>query len=326
VELLRLLDGIGNGKIGMDCSIVPTKKGLSIISTTDFFYPLVDDPFVQGQIGACNVLSDMYAMGVVDIDNVLMILAASKQMDDITREIVTRKMIEGFNDLCLSAGVECTGGQTIVNPWPIIGGTAMSCCSSEDFILPVNAVPGDVLVLTKPLGTQVAVNVNEWLQLEDKTRWMKCQEVIDYQDAHRAYQAAVRSMTRLNRNGARLMHKYGAHGATDVTGFGIMGHANNLARNQHACVHFEIHTLPIISKMVEVEKLFPFFKLTQGYSSETSGGLLIALPPEQAHNFCCEIEELDNAPAWIVGRVVPAPDGTKNVAKITENPTIITVE
>eukprot|EP01125_Pyxidicula_operculata_P009506 TRINITY_DN312_c0_g1_i3.p1 TRINITY_DN312_c0_g1~~TRINITY_DN312_c0_g1_i3.p1 ORF type:complete len:194 (+),score=21.11 TRINITY_DN312_c0_g1_i3:152-733(+) len=193
----------------MDCSIVPvnSKKDLYMVSTTDYFYPLVDDPYIQGKIGACNVLSDMYALGVVDIDNVLMILASSMGMEPEERKIVTRKFIEGFSDLCKEAGVDCTGGQTVQNPWPIIGGTAMSCCTSFEYIYPVNAVPGDVLVLTKPLGTQLVVNVNEWFQLEDKTRWNKCLSKISKETAERSFKVAVESMTRLNRNAARLMHK-----------------------------------------------------------------------------------------------------------------------
>src|SRR5688572_8658107 len=118
----------------MDCSIVPMKRhGLSMISTCDFFYPLVDDPFTQGRIGACNVLSDMYALGVVEIDSVLMILASSKNIaDSDVRDTVTRSLIEGFNCMslllsfstspyhlillvtCNQAGVECTGGQSVV--------------------------------------------------------------------------------------------------------------------------------------------------------------------------------------------------------------------
>eukprot|EP01127_Copromyxa_protea_P013823 TRINITY_DN3752_c0_g1_i3.p1 TRINITY_DN3752_c0_g1~~TRINITY_DN3752_c0_g1_i3.p1 ORF type:complete len:193 (+),score=32.44 TRINITY_DN3752_c0_g1_i3:185-763(+) len=192
----------------MDCSIVPMKRhGMSLISTCDFFFPLVDDPYLQGQIGCCNVLSDMYAMGVVDIDNVLMILAASQEMDADVRDIVTRKMIEGFSDKCLEADVECTGGQTVVNPWAIIGGTAMSACTNDEFIRPVHAQAGDVLVLTKPLGTQLAVNVNEWRQLEDQTRWNKALEAITEEEAFEAYTMATKSMSRLNKNAARLMHK-----------------------------------------------------------------------------------------------------------------------
>jgi len=314
----------------MDCSVVPIKTPaaanlkLSMISTTDYFYPLVDDPFVQGQIGACNVLSDMYALGVVNVDTVLMILAASLDMDAQTRDIVTRKMIEGFSDMCKRAEVDVTGGQTVHNPWPIIGGTAMSTCGPSDYIMPVNAVEGDVLVLTKPLGTQVAVNVNEWLQCPDKPYWSQAQAVINLEQAYIAYDKAVESMTRLNRNASRLMHKYGAHAATDVTGFGLIGHARNLAMNQKATVDFVIHTLPLISKMDEVDAIFGWFKLLDGFSSETSGGLLIAMPEDKAKSFCEELAQLDQQPAWIIGKVIRA-QSSANQATIIDSRTIIYV-
>jgi len=308
----------------MDCSIVELKKkDMSMISTTDFFYPLVDDPYVQGKIGACNVLSDMYALGVVDVDNVLMILAASRDMEANERDIVTRQFILGFSDLCKEAGVQCTGGQTVFNPWPIIGGTAMSCCTSQEFILPVGALPGDVLVLTKPLGTQIAVNLNEWIQIPDKTLWQKCTNVITEQQVREIFGFAVASMVRLNRNAAQLMHRYGAHAATDVTGFGILGHATNLAQNQNASVDFEIHTLPMLPYVSEIDALFSFFNLRKGLSSETSGGLLIAMPADKAEQFCDEIEELDGWPAWIIGNVIPRARD-KNSGFITENPKTIT--
>jgi len=321
------LDGVGGGKIGMDCSIVPLKKhGLSMVSTCDFFYPLVDDPYIQGRIGACNVLSDMYALGVVDIDSVLMILAASNVMDQDTRYIVARQMIEGFEATCKEAGVDCTGGQTVLNPWPIIGGTAMSACTRDEFIMPTSAVVGDVLVLTKPLGTQVVVNLKEWGQKDDQTLWNKAMEIITLEDAKQSYEIAVESMSRLNRNGAILMHKYKAHGCTDVTGFGILGHAGNLAQNQEAPVDFEIDTLPIIHKMdVVVNHLNRFKSLFDGNSAETSGGLFIAMSEESAIHYIKEIEELDKQPAWIIGKVVPAQNSTKNQARIVENYKIIQV-
>jgi len=311
----------------MDCSIVPLKKNdLSVISTTDFFYPLVDDPYIQGKIGACNVVSDMYAMGVVDIDNVLMILAVVQEMDSNDRDIVTRQLILGFNDLCKEAGVTCTGGQTVFNPWPIIGGTAMSCCSSKEFILPVKAVPGDILVLTKPLGTQVAVIMNEWTQLADTTKWDKCKEHFTLEQVREIYGKAVASMVRLNRNAAQLMHSFGAHAATDVTGFGLIGHATNLAQNQQSIVNFEIDTLPCFKHLPEVDALFPFFKLLKGTSPETSGGLLVALPSNNAAAYCQQMQDLGET-AWIIGKVVPRvandQDSRKNSAYIVNNPKIV---
>ena len=113
--LLRLLDGAGCEGVGMDCSIVPCKRypEMSVISTTDFFFPLVEDPYEQGRIACCNVLSDMYALGVVDVDNVLMLIAASLDMPQKMREICTRHMMRGFCDQAKAAGTAVTGGQSV---------------------------------------------------------------------------------------------------------------------------------------------------------------------------------------------------------------------
>lgn len=322
-----MLQGFGDGHVGMDCSIVPLRqKGLFMISTTDFFYPLVTDPYVQGMIGCCNVLSDLYSMGIPDCDTMLMLLAASTQMQEDERHIVTRRMIEGFNAKAAEAGTSVTGGQTVQNPWPIIGGTATAVCAEDEFIRPEHALPGDVLVLTKPLGTQVAVNAYQWLTTSPE-RWATVASIISKADVVRAFKLSIDSMSRLNRTGARLMRKYGAHGATDVTGFGFVGHARNLARNQRAAVHFELHTLPVIRGMLAVGEVAKFFKLREGYSAETSGGLLVALPGDKAEAFRREMEATDGAAAWIVGRVVanPSGDAGTNDAFIVEKPTIVDV-
>jgi len=310
----------------MDCSVQPLRNNLSLISTTDFFYPLVDDPYLQGIVAAANVLSDLYAMGVVNCDNMLMTLAVSLEMQEYQREIVTRRMIQGFNDTARLAGTEVRGGQTVMNPWPIIGGMATSTCFENEFILPRHGQVGDVVVLTKPLGTQIAVNINEWIQ-DRSNLWLQIKDVINVREAEIAYNTAVKSMTRLNRNSARLMHKYKAHGATDITGFGIVGHATNLASNQFADVDIEIHTLPIIKKMSIVDSKFTFFNLMKGFSSETSGGLFIMLPSQEAaENFCREIQEIDGYPAWIVGRVVPASDPSNRKAFIREDANVVEIE
>jgi len=324
---LKLLEGIGDGKIGMDSSIVPLRqKGLYMVSTTDYFYPLVDDPYIQGKIGCANVLSDLYAMGVADCDNMLMILAASTEMDKMTSDVVTRLMIEGFSDLAKEAGTCVTGGQTVKNPWPIIGGMATSVCSEQEFIMPVNAVDGDVIVLTKPLGTQVSVNLNQWKSspVHRQKYWPRVQDIISEEEVDRAYDVSMKSMSRLNRTGAKLMHKYGAHAATDVTGFGIIGHGRNLAKNQKAAVNFEIHSLPIIRSMKEADDKVQMFSLLKGFSAETSGGLFVCLPPENAEKFCKEIEEIDGAPAWIIGRVVKSDkEQALNTCNLVENVTVI---
>eukprot|EP01104_Vermistella_antarctica_P019223 TRINITY_DN7425_c0_g1_i1.p1 TRINITY_DN7425_c0_g1~~TRINITY_DN7425_c0_g1_i1.p1 ORF type:complete len:317 (-),score=65.19 TRINITY_DN7425_c0_g1_i1:638-1588(-) len=294
----------------MDCSIMPTKfDGIDVISTTDFFYPLVDDPYVQGRIACANVLSDMYALAVVDCDNLLMLLSASTDMSQKERDVISKLMIRGFHDLALEAGTQVTGGQTVLNPWPIIGGVAMSMCKEEHYIRPVHAVVGDVIVLTKALGTQVAVNVHQWLRTKSEKWLPKVDGVVTEDEVDAMYRAATASMSRLNRTGARLMHKYDAHGCTDVTGFGILGHAQNLASNQEQEVDFIIHTLPVLRGSQRVdEAVGRMFKLISGFSAETSGGLLLCLPREAAADFCREIEEVDGCPAWIIGDVVVRKD------------------
>ncbi|RHY34218.1 hypothetical protein DYB32_001877 [Aphanomyces invadans] len=284
------------------------------VSTTDFFYPLVQDPYVQGRIACANVLSDLYAMGVTEVDTMLMILGVSRLMTDIERDVVTTQLIHGFNDLAREAGTNVTGGQTVMNPWPIVGGVAMSVRHESQIIRPENAKAGEVLVLTKPLGTQLAVNA---LQMKDQPhRWQKVQHFLTKEAADIAFAKASESMERLNITAAKLMHKYGATSATDVTGFGILGHASNLAKSQKMAVDFELHTLPIIKDMLEINAAFNNnWRLPQGYSSETSGGLLVTLPAENAEAYMRELEVLDGQPAWLVGRVV---DGS-NKARILDD-------
>ncbi|KAL6046522.1 Selenide, water dikinase 1 [Balamuthia mandrillaris] len=311
----------------MDCSIIPTKyEGIFQVSTTDFFFPLVEDPYIQGKIACANVLSDMYALGLTHCDNMLMLLGACKRMNATEREVVLSRMMQGFHDLATAAGTRVTGGQTVINAWPLIGGVAMAAVKEEEFIRPENAVAGDVLVLTKPLGTQVAVNLKEWLSARasgPSGAWDRVSDVISVEEAERAYYHAMHSMSRLNKTGAELMHIHKAHAATDVTGFGLLGHASNLAANQKAKVDLELHLLPILRGMKAVdEKLGGMFSLVKGFSSETSGGLLVCLPSEEvAKAFCKELQERDGEEAWIVGRVVEG----NNQARIVEGATIVEV-
>lgn len=192
--------------------------------------------------------------------------------------------------------------------------------TESEIIRPVNAQVGDVIILTKPLGTQVAVNLFQWRKKPE--RWQRVAHLVTPEDAEVAFAMASESMSRLNLNAARLMHKYGAHSATDVTGFGILAHARNQAKSQERDVDFEIHTLPIIEHMVKVnDAIGNSFKLLDGFAAETSGGLLLCLPTEHADAFIQELRQLDGKPAWVVGRVI---EGSKD-ARIVPNPTIIEV-
>lgn len=331
-ELTALLTQLNDSQphakpISMDSSIEPTRHaGIFNVTTTDFFYPLVEDPYIQGKIACANVLSDLYATGVVECDTMLMILAGSTDMTPSDRHIVTREMIRGFSDLATEAGTRVTGGQTVLNPWPIIGGVAQSICAEGEFIRPDNLQVGDVLVLTKPLGTQLAVNAYQWMHTDTGgRRWQATKRLISEDEVTRAFELASVHMARLNRNGALMMHKHGSHGGTDVTGFGILGHAKNLAEHQTGEVDIELDTLPIIQSMRAVdEALGSEFKLSAGFSAETSGGLLVAVPADNADAFIRDITELDGHPAWVVGKVVPRKGGA-NTARISEECTFLDI-
>lgn len=170
-------------------------------------------------------------------------------MSETEKELVTKNMIKGFNDCANEAGAPITGGQSVLNPWPMIGGVANVVCNEDEYIKVNQAVAGDKIVLTKPIGTQVAVNLNEWF-IEKNAKYLdKALEFTNAGAARDAYYLATESMGTLNMNASGLMNKHKCHGATDITGFGIKGHADNLVQVQKADVNFRIDALPIIKGM-----------------------------------------------------------------------------
>ena len=339
--------GTADGRIALDCSIRETRQGHYVISTTDFFFPLVDSPYLQGRIGAANVLSDLYAEGVQHCDFVLMLLAASLDMTPHDRTICTNLMVRGFRDACTEAETTITGGQTVLNPWAIIGGVATSVVTRDEYVSSDGACVGDVIVLTKPIGTQIAVNVHEWRKRHEKKakngdttgdkNWNKIleqnkngDEFLTVSESEIMMHAAVRSMSKLNRFGSKLMTKHNAHAGTDVTGFGLLGHAQNLMDNQIAKVGIELHTFPCIANTLKINDNIMNFRLRDGYSAETSGGLMISMTEADAIAYCAELREVETVAynyntssdagtdfgPWIIGRVVESAD---RKATITED-------
>uniref|UniRef100_A0A8D2K1B9 selenide, water dikinase n=1 Tax=Theropithecus gelada TaxID=9565 RepID=A0A8D2K1B9_THEGE len=298
--------------IGMDTCVNPLRHGgLSLVQTTDYIYPIADDPYMMGRIACANVLSDLYTTGVTECDNMLMLLGVGNKMTDRERDKVMPLIIEGFKDAAEEAETSVTGGQTVLNPWIVLGGVATT------------VMPGDVLVLTKPLGTQVAVAVHQWLDIPEK--WNEIKLVITQEDVELAYQEAIMNMARLNKTAAGLMHTFSAHPATDITGFGIWGHVQNLVKQQRNEVSFVIHSLPVLAKMAAVSKACGnMFGLMHGTCPETSGGLLICLPREQAARFYAEIKSPkygEGHQAWIIGIV----DKDNRTTRMIDKPRIIEV-
>lgn len=319
-----MLDSIGNPVMvdSPDCAYDQIAKGLTIVSTIDFFYPLVDDPYNQGMIGAANVLSDLYSCGVTEIPTVLMILSASTQMKKPEQLIVTKLMMKGFADKVREAGSKIAGGQSVLNEFPMIGGAAFGVVRSEKPYVPKHAKPGDVLVLTKPLGSQILVNVNQYYMNKDEKykTLFEDKKLITEDQIETIYQQGLHYMPQLNRVACELMLKHGATSSTDVTGFGILGHSQNLAEVQEAELDYIIDVLPSYPVLYSLDKVVRDFKFKQGLAAETSGGLLISLPPDRADDFIKDMQKA-NRGAWKVGRVIK---GTRK-AKLAENLSIIEV-
>ncbi|XP_040855681.1 selenide, water dikinase 1-like isoform X1 [Ochotona curzoniae] len=310
--------------IGMDTCVIPLRHGgLSLVQTTDYIYPIIDDPYMMGRIACANVLSDFYAMGVTECDNMLMFLGVSNKMTGRERDKVIPLIIQAFKYAAEEAGTSVTGGQMVLNPWIILGGVATTVCQPNEFMMPDNAVPGDVLALMKPLGTQVAVAVHQWLHIPEK--WDKIKLVVTQEDVELAYQEAMMNMARLIGTAAGLMHTFNAHAAADITGFRILGHAQNLAKQQRNEVSFVIHNLPVLAKMAAVSKACGnMFDLMHGTCLETSGSLLICLLREQAARFCAEIKSPkygEGHQTWIIGIV----EKGNCTARIIDKPRIIEV-
>lgn len=213
--------------------------------------------------------------------------------------------MQGFSDKAKEAGTRVTGGQSVRNPWCIIGGVVSAVVQEDAVIWPIHAQPGDVLVLTKPLGTQVAVRAYDWW-LDETKRAILVQSGITQQDVHGLHAEACASMARLNKTAAELMAKYKAHGATDITGFGLLGHAGNLVANQKESVSFVIDTIPVLTGAKRLEAIIST-KLTIGRGIETSGGLLVVLDPSVVEAYCRELKEKDGWFAHVIGRVVDGP-------------------
>jgi len=315
----------GTQGLSMDVTILGSGArfpGLAMLQTQEIIYPIIDDPYMLGRIACTALLSNMYAVGVCEIDNILMKLSVSQVMENADRDIILPLMIKGFRDTARRAKTRITGGETVINPWCMIGGVATAVCTPAEYNVPDKCTVGDVLVLTKPLGTQIAVNCYNWLKNTNPLMWQKVKMVVNEEDVKKSYSRAISVMSRLNLGAAKLMHKYKAHAATSIAGFGVLGHAMALARCQKNEVSFVIHNLPVIAKMASVAKTRgSMFPLSQGLVSEMSGGLLICLPREQAAAFCKEIEQLEGSQAWIIG-IVEKGDRT---ARIIEKPRVIEV-
>lgn len=289
-DLKHCLVGLG------DDAAVIKKENLVIAKTVDVFTPIVDDPYIQGKIAACNSTNDIYAMGLREIIGVLAIVGIPEKLS----LSVAKEMLRGFQDFCREIGTSIVGGHTILNPWPLIGGSVTGVGKEEEVLTKAGAKVGDVLILTKPLGTQSAMALSrvpkEFLELINISEEEK-EEIIN---------KAIKLMTTSNKYSLealrRAEEKVGdkiANALTDVTGFGLLGHSNEIAKQSK--VNIKIDTLPCIKKTPELSKMFGH-ALLEGYGAETAGGLLIVAKREYKDELIDELKKVGYA--FEVGEVV----------------------
>jgi len=297
-----LLVGISTGD---DAGVLRLSDDLAIVNTVDFFTPVVDDPFTYGQISAANALSDVYAMG--GIPRTALNIVCWPQTG-LPGEMLA-EIIRGAAEKAREAGVVVVGGHTVADEEVKFGMAITGVIDPRRIVRNVGAEVGDALVLTKALGTGILMTAFK----RDKL-------------AEEPYQAAVRSMTQLNAAAASAMLKYGVHAATDITGFGLVGHALKMAEGSGVTIVFEESDLPLLPAVLEQcragmipgggernrEFYAPKVRISDEVSDEiatiafdpqTSGGLLIAIPDQQSLALLAELQNSGHRDAAIVGRV-----------------------
>ena len=288
---------------GENSSVIQITPNTAILNTLDFFTPMVDEPEIQGRIAGSNVTSDIYAMAVTKIASVLTIMAYPENMPS---ELAVG-MLKGFGDFCREMNTQVVGGHTIRNPWPIIGGAATGIGDPKKIVYTRGAKPGDRLFLTKPLGIAPAMAAYR-LRKEEQDRELLKDIPDDFLE--RAINQAITGMITSNKSVAEAMQQVPVHAATDVTGFGLKGHATSMA--ELGGVDIIIDTLWVIGGTPVLSEIFGY-PLLSGESKETAGGMLIAVAKKDADDLQGELDKR-KTPHVEVGYVMEG-QGKANVAK-----------
>lgn len=208
-----------------DAAVYKINDEQAIVATTDFFMPIVDDPYDFGRIAATNALSDIYAMGGTP----LMALAIVGMPINVLPHDVIAKILEGGESVCRDAGIPLAGGHSIDSIEPIYGLVGIGIVNPKQMKRNADAKAGDVLILGKPLGVGILSAALKKNLLDDA-----------------GYRAMVDATTKLNRPGAELAKLEGVHALTDVTGFGLLGHGLELARGAKLSARIDSSKLPVL--------------------------------------------------------------------------------
>lgn len=300
----NLLVGIGTGD---DAGVYRLTDEIALIETTDFFPPVCSDPYDFGQIAAANALSDVYAMGgkVLTAMNLVMFPATGIPFEAL------HEIVRGGQEKVIEAGGLVVGGHTIADYPPKYGLAVTGVVHPERLINNANAEPGQVLILTKPLGTGALVAGQRLGQA-----------------AEADYRQALASMKQLNRTAAEIMQEFSIRAATDITGFGLLGHALNIAKASAVSVEIDSAQIPAlpgalalldagcipgasfrnlshVEESCEFASDLSYSRKMLTLDPQTSGGILLCAPPDRAEAILAELRTRCCPASAIIGRTSP---------------------
>ncbi|MCP4632020.1 MAG: selenide, water dikinase SelD [candidate division Zixibacteria bacterium] len=262
-----------------DAGIYKINNQLALVLTTDFFPPVVDNPYDYGRIAAANSLSDVYAMGGEPIAALNIVGFPAKAPIEMLSDI-----LRGGNDVTTQSGIPIIGGHTIKNPEPIYGLAVTGKINPNKIISKNGAKPGDVIILTKPLGTGILTTALK----KEKVNPEEVSECIEL-------------MATLNKSASEAMRKVGVNAATDITGYGLLGHLNEMAEQSNVTININYDAVPVFDNVFELakESVYPggsktnfdfvkdisyfqpdvtFEQMIILCDAQTSGGLAISIP------------------------------------------------
>jgi len=286
-----------------DAGVYRLGPELALIQTVDFFTPVVDDPYLFGQIAAANALSDVYAMGGDPLTAMNIVCFPTRTGDPE----VLAAILRGGLDKLKEAGVVLLGGHSVEDPEPKYGLAVTGICHPERVITNAGARPGDLLVLTKPLGTGVITTALKAACAPPE-----------------AFRAAAETMAALNRDASLAMREVGVHACTDITGFGLLGHALEMARASGVALRFAAGAVPLLPFARDLaaqgfvpggayanrQHLAGHVTFDPGvpeelqmllYDPQTSGGLLMAVATERLAALLEALRQR-NVAAAVIGR------------------------
>jgi selenide,water dikinase len=292
-----------------DAGIYKLTDDLAIVQTVDFFTPIVNDPYTFGQIAAVNALSDVYAMGGKPLTAMNLVCFPTKSLDIS----VLREILRGGLDKMSEAGVVLVGGHSIDDEELKYGLSVTGTVHPQQLVTNAGAKAGDKLILTKPLGTGIISTALK--------AGLVGEEIVE---------KFTKSMTTLNSKASELMQEVGVHACTDVTGFGLLGHACQVAENSQVAIKLSYSLVPYFPEVIEFAQqgLCPagLYRNREFYSdrvkfaaelpeymrlvlfdAQTSGGLLISLAPEKAQLLLEKLHEAALKDATIIGEIVSEP-------------------